>query len=280
MRRTLFVTTIAALGVAGAGCAPTPAVSPTAEPSAMISVAPSQASQTPESWYPWLPQIDTAVDAALPIDSFARATEIVPVSGAPGAPPFRFDTGDPNPAANPLLGFPRGVVLVVVHGPVMVEQTAWYLLTPAGISVDTPTGWAPIVSPTGSRFLQPMTFDCPGDPIDVAKLSVHMLTDGLPACYGDEEVTITGDLRCVAGPDTIAKGASWLAEGSCRFDAPPTVYGLDPSLGAGRYAVTGRFLDEEARSCVSADGDESVEGRLTAVLFCRRAFVATSATPA
>jgi hypothetical protein len=220
------------------------------------------------------------VKGALEIDSFVTTqADVVPVSGTPGGPPYRFNTGDPDPSTHPLMGFPRGALLVVLHGPVMVNETAWYYLTPAQVSVDLPTGWSPIVSPTGSPHVQRIEFDCPPDPIAVAELSSVMLTDGLPACYGDDQVTIVGDLHCERGPDTFAQGASWLATGSCRFDSPPTAYGLDPSLEPGRYAVTGRFLDAEARSCRSRDGDDSAEGRIAAVLFCRRAFVATSAVP-
>jgi hypothetical protein len=106
-----------------------------------------------------------------------------------------------------------------------------------------------------------------------------MLTDGLPACYGEADITIVGDLRCDAAADPFVTGATWLARGVCRFEAPPTVYRLDPDLAPGRYAVTGHFMDREARDCRSADGDGSPYGQLVAVLHCRRAFVATSADP-
>lgn len=285
--------TVAVLGAMCTGCAqgavtsptaPSPpgatptSASPTPSTSVASAPAPSPTRPQPVSWYPWLPAAETTVEGALPVDSFVRTlTDVVPVSGSPGAAAYRFDTGDPDPATHPVMGFSNGVVLVVLHGPVMVDDRAWYYLTPAQISVDTPTGWSPIVSPTGSRYYQPIAFECPADPIAVAELSSLMLTDGLPACYGDDEVTIVGDLHCEPGPDAIAEGATWLATGSCRFDSPPTVYGLDPTPEPGRYAVTGRFLDDEAHACRSRDGDDSAEGRITAVLFCRRAFVATSA---
>lgn len=284
--------TVAVLGAILTGCAQGAVTSPTAPspsgtpmsatPTASTSVAtaptPSPTPPEPASWYPWLPAADTTVDGALRVDSFVRTlADVVPVSGSPGAASYRFDTGDPDPAKHPVMGISQGVVLVVLHGPVMVEDRAWYYLSPAQISVDIPTGWSPIVSPTGSRYYQPIAFDCPADPIAVAELSSLMLTDGLPACYGDDEVTIVGDLLCEPGPDVIAEGATWLAAGACRFDSPPTVYGLDPTLEPGRYAVTGRFMDDEARACRPRDADESAEGRIDAVLFCRRAFVATSA---
>jgi hypothetical protein len=68
-----------------------------------------------------------------------------------------------------------------------------------------------------------------------------------------------------------------LEHGRCQFDGPPSVYGLDPDLAPGRYAVTGHFLDGQARDCRSVDGGATPEDRLDAVLHCRRAFVATSA---
>ena len=58
-----------------------------------MSATPTQ----PRSWYPWLPAADTTVEGALPVDSFVRTlADVVPVSGSPGAAPYRFDTGDPD----------------------------------------------------------------------------------------------------------------------------------------------------------------------------------------
>jgi len=233
------------------------------------------------SWYTWLPPIDSTAEGALAVDSFVRATaDPVPVSAEPGGSPFRFDDGDPSRHDAPLIGFPRGALLVVLHGPIAVDGDDWYLVTPAQIAVDIPTGWSPVVAATGSRYLQPFEFACFPSPIEAASLSRATLTDGLPACYGDEEITIVGDLVCEAGPSSIAVGPSWLEAGVCHFDGPPSVFGLDPSIKPGRYAVTGRFLDPEAGDCTARDGDDSTDARLMAVLFCRRAFVATSATPA
>lgn len=262
--------------------APSPSPSPSAELTPLASAAPiptSTPTLTPAAnWYPWLPAADPTVEGALPVDSFVHALDVVPVSGSPGSEPYRFDTGDPDPATHPVMGYPRGAILVVLHGPVVVEGRAWYYLTPAHIAIDLPTGWAPVAAPTGAPYYQRMAFDCPASPIAVSELSSLMgLTDGLPACYGGDEVTIVGELSCEPGPDSYAEGASWLADGACRYHSPPTVFGLDPRLPSGRYAVTGRFLDDEARACRSRDGVESAEERIAAVLFCRRAFVATSA---
>jgi hypothetical protein len=233
-----------------------------------------------DTWYPWLPPVDPTDDGALPADSFVRAAaDPVPVSAEPGGRPFRFDDGNPMRVDAPLNGIQRGTLLVVLHGPVSVDGDAWYLVTPAQLSIDIPTGWSPVVSAAGSRYLQPTDFACPGDPVEIASLARAALTDGLPACYGDEEISIVGDLACDALNDTNAIGPGWLEPGVCRFDAPPSVFGLDPALKPGRYAVTGRFLDAGARECRSRDGDDSAFGRLIAVLYCRRAFIATSAEP-
>ena len=255
---------------------PMPTLGPTPRASASTLASPSAAAVS--EWYPWLPPIDGSVDATFEVDSFvAGRVPVVPVSQTPGSPPYRFDTGEPDPSTHPLIGFPKGMPLVVVHGPVVVDGVEWYLLAPAQLSVDVPTGWSPSRSPSGQRLLASASYDCPATPIDAAKLSPGVLTDGLPVCYGDREITIVGDLACETEADSFAVGATWLAGGTCRFDAPPTVYGLDPRLKAGRYAVTGRFLDEEATACRPADGDASDESRLMAVLHCRRAFVASSA---
>ena len=252
-------------------------------PSSMIETSPSPVSPpspsaATTSWYPWLPAIDPTVDAALQIDTFVTAqAEVVPVSDTPGGLPFRFDTGDPDPATHPLMGFQKGGLLVVLHGPVVVDDIQWYFLAPAQLAVDVPTGWSPAWTPDGTAYLQPSALTCPTDPMTTEQLQRIVLTDGLPACFGNTEVTIVGDLRCEAGPDTVATGAAWLTGGICRFETPPVVYGLDPNLEPGRYAVTGHFLDELARDCRSLDGDETAQSLLDAVLHCRRAFVATSA---
>jgi hypothetical protein len=253
--------------------------SPSPMPTAVSSPSPSP-SPAAVSWFPWLPPIDTSVDAAFDVDTFVSGrVDVVPVSETPGGPPYRFDTGDPDPSTHPLLGFPRDGLLVVLHGPIVVDDVQWYLLTPAQLSVDIPTGWSPAWTRDGTAYLEHRGVTCPASPTTTAALAKLMLTDGLPACYGASEVTIVGDLGCDAAADPFVTGATWLARGICRFEAPPTVYGLSPDLAPGRYAVTGHFMDREARDCRSADGDESSLGRLVAVLHCRRAFVATSAEP-
>jgi hypothetical protein len=230
------------------------------------------------AWYPWLPPIDPNIDATFAVDSFvAGRVPVVPVSATPGGPPFRFDTGDPDPSTHPLMGFRKGTSLVVLHGPVVVDGVEWYLLATSQLGIDTPIGWSPFRSPEGQRLLAPQAYDCAASPIDATTLTPAMLTDGLPVCYGHRQITIVGDLTCDSAADEFVVGASWLAGGSCRFVAPPIVYGLKPGLTPGRYAVTGAFLDEEARTCRPADGDDSDIGRLNAVLQCRRAFVASSA---
>lgn len=230
--------------------------------------------------YPWLPSIDPDIEATFEVDTFVSArADVVPVSATPGGPPYRFDTGEPDPSAHPLLGFGRGGLLVVVHGPVVVGGIEWYLLTPAQISIDVPTGWSPISSESGEAFLEPEAFNCLASPIAAEQLWPVALTDGLPACYGATELTIVGELTCQPGPDlyAYATGATWLEGGSCSFGAPPSVYGLDAELAPGRYEITGHFDDSQSRDCRPSDSDESPNARLDAVLFCRRAFVAISA---
>jgi hypothetical protein len=227
-----------------------------------------------------MPAVDTTVEAAFRVDDFvAGRGQVVPVSETPGGPPFRFDTGDPDPSTHPLMGFGAESLLVVLQGPVVVDDVHWYLLTPAQIAVDVPTGWSPVSTPEGEPYLERRDRPCPADPIDTELLSALMLTNGLPACFGNAEITITGELRCTAESDPFVKGAAWLDGGMCRFETTPSVYGLDSNLAPTKYAVTGHFLDEQARGCQALDGDATPVGRLEAVLHCRRAFVATSAEP-
>ena len=253
--------------------------SPAGKPSPSTGLAPSPA-PTPESWYPWLPPIDTTVVAEFGVDTFVTGRgPVVPVSATPGGPPLRSDTGD----AAPLRGFQAGWLLVVLHGPVVVDDMPWYLLTPATNSSDIPTGWSPALSPDAEPYLERWDVVCPTDPISIAQLAPIGLMDGFPACYGSSEVTITGDLSCDAEPHGWATGPAWLEAGVCRFAAPqtvpPTVFGVEPNLEPGTYAVTGHFLDEGARDCQAVDGETFEGDPLGALLYCRRAFVATLAEP-
>jgi len=248
------------------------------------SPSPSQAAPTPSpmtaSWFPWLPPIDTTVDAVYQVDDFVAARgQVVPVSETPGGPPFRFDTGGPDPSTHPLMGFGEGGLLVVLHGPVVVDDMQWYLLAPAQIAIDVPTGWSPVSTPEGEPYLEVREGVCPAEPITTGLLSTLMLTDGLPACFGNAEMIITGELGCDAEADTFVTGAAWLNGGMCRFETPPSVYGLDSNIAPNKYAVTGHFLDEQAKECRATDGDASPAGLLVAILHCRRAFVATSVEP-
>jgi hypothetical protein len=267
------------------------------QPSSSATPSPSEATSTlgptadapskpPSSvasvdWYPWLPPIDQSIQATLPLDSFVRTTSVVPVSAVPGGPPYRFDTGELDPAdQRPLMGLPPGGLMIVVHGPVVLDDLEWYVLTPAQIAVDFPTGWVPLTDLRGRPYVVPDPFSCPSDPISSSELVEWSLTDGLPACYGADIVTIVGRLDCGPDVDQFVIGPSWLASGACRFDGPPTVYGLDPDLPDGRYAVTGRFLHPDAARCRPSDGASTTEALLSAVLHCRRAFVASTAAPA
>jgi hypothetical protein len=231
------------------------------------------------SWYPWLPPIGTAVQAAFEVDEFVVARrQVLPVSSRPGGEPYRFDTGEPDASTHPLVGMPKGGILVVLHGPVVVDDIEWYLLTPAHIAVDVPMGWSPASTPTNEPYIEHRDFACPTAPISTRQLAgLSGLTDGLAACFGNAEITITGELLCDAEPDSYAKGAAWLDGDICRFDTPPSVYGLGPDIRPNTYSVTGHFLDERARDCRPADEDASPMSRVEAIQYCRRAFVATSA---
>ncbi|HSL34509.1 MAG TPA: hypothetical protein VK871_12715 [Candidatus Limnocylindrales bacterium] len=220
----------------------------------------------------------------LAIDSFATAAvDIVPASAVPGGPPWRFDTGDPDPSTHPEIGFGKGLPLVVLYGPVVVDGVEWYLLTSATLAIDVPVGWSPIASPDGADWIAPAAVACPPSPIPAETLAPLSLTDGLPACYGDAEITIEGNLVCSAEPDRWATGPSWMAGGVCHFDGvdgpTPAVYGIAADLATGRYEVRGRFDDPQARGC-HEPGDDTDASRLGAVLHCRRGFVATSVDPA
>jgi hypothetical protein len=277
----LVATPVGALPSSTAASSPSNATRtprPTLTPRPTSTEPPSGAASV--DWYPWLPPIDQSIEPALRVDSFVRTTSVVPVSGVPGGPPYRFDTGEPDPANQlPLMGLPPGALMTVVHGPVVVDEVEWYVLTPAQIAIDFPTGWVPLAGADGRPYVVPDPFICPTDPIPSSELAEWSLTDGLPVCYGTEIVTIVGRLECGPDMDPFVTGPAWLASGACRFDGPPTVYGLDPDLPDGRYAVTGRFLHPDAARCRPSDGASTTEALLSAVLHCRRAFVASTAAP-
>ena len=256
--------------------APDPSNTPAPSPTSPAAASPAPSADSP-SPFSWLAPIDTSVDATFRADEFVTAEiELVPVSEKPGGAPFRMDTGDPDPATHPLIGYGKDMLLVVLHGPVVVDDVQWYFLTPAQLLIDVPTGWAPAVTPDGAATLAPAAYSCPPSPMTVDQLEPTQLVDGLAACYGSAEITIAGDLACTAEPVSWVTGAPWLAGGSCSFDSGAhfRVFGLDPNLAPGRYAVTGHFDDPAARECRSPEDPDAFIA--SAILSCRNAFVASS----
>ena len=203
--------------------------------------------------------------------------KLTPVSPAPGGAPYRYPTGDADPSDDPISGYLKGWTLIVLHGPAVVDGVQWYLVAPAQLAIDIYTGWAPLTSPEGVPWLGAAPFSCPASPLDVEELAPLTLTDGLPGCYGSDDVTVTGDLACSPEPDRYVVGPEWLAGGTCHLAGPHfTIYGLDADLPSGRYAVTGHFDDPSALECDDPD-TSSTSDRLYAVLHCRRGMIATSA---
>jgi len=283
MARVSLAALVAACGGAQASPsvpAPTSAVTTTIAPSPTAPTSPPNASVAATAGasglYPGQPRLDPAVQGTLKLDTFVRVTsEVLPASELPGGPPWRFDTGDPDPSTHPVIGFGRDLILVVLYGPVVINGVEWYLLASSGLDIDVPTGWAPIAGPSGPNVVA-ATDACPSQPRPEL-IAALQLTDGLPACYGRQDITMTGALTCELPPDESVVGASWLRSGSrCQFDAPFAIYALPADMTDGRYSVTGHFDDPEARLCTPADGGTSAYDRLRAILDCRRIFVATS----
>lgn len=258
---------------------PAPTAAPTASSTPSLTPAAPPSTATSEL-FPWLPPVDTSLESAFHPDDlvFVDASQL-PVSPEPGAPPYRFDMGEPDPSANPPMSWGVELLLVVLHGPVVVDGVPWYLLTPAQLVIDAPTGWAPAVSPDGGRLLERASYECPTSPIQPGRLAHVSFTDGWPACYGDREITLEGVPSCDRDPDPRVTGPDWLVGPVCSLDAPPSIYGLGTHVPPGRLSMTGHFDDPAARDCRPVDGDTSSSARLNAILECRRAFVATSVTP-
>jgi hypothetical protein len=177
------------------------------------------------------------------------------------------------------MGVMGGAALFVVHGPVLKNGAEWYLVTPAQLSVDFPTGWTRRAAGDETPMLGPSDLRCPGNPATAAEVGALQTTYGLAACYDTDDVVITGDLSCDPKPSDYVTGASWLAGGTCRLEGMyRTIYGLEADTPSGTYTVTGHFNDSEAAACTSTDGaaDPDGQGRLLAVLECRSSFVATA----
>jgi len=92
-------------------------------------------------------------------DDFVTANaRIVPVSGEPGGPPYRFDTGDPDPSKHPVMGFSKGMGLVVLHGPVIVDAVEGSLAPQAlsfKVRLDSPFGTLAVRRAGAAKELQP-----------------------------------------------------------------------------------------------------------------------------
>jgi hypothetical protein len=261
--------------------APTLGPTPTSTPTSTLVPLPTQKATTQPAPYAWHPPIDTSVTPAFRVNDFVTSiVELTPVSPTPGGAPYRFPAGDADPSDDPIGGYGKGWTLIVLHGPVVVDDVQWYLLAPAQLAIDVYTGWAPIASPRGVPWLGRAAFRCPPTPLNAEELAPLTLTDGLPGCYGSGDVTVTGDLACSPEPDQWVVGPEWLAGGSCHLEGPHfTIYGLDVNLPPGRYAVTGHFDDPGALGCIDAD-ESSASDRMHAVLYCRRGMVATSVVAA
>lgn len=257
-----------------------PLPSATLEPSPNASATPSASPSPTQSAAP------TNQTPTIAIDSFAAITgaDYVPVSTEPGGEPVPF-----HGSLGGFFSFMAGFPLVVVSGPVIVDGVEWYYFVHAERVSDTMPGWAPIDGPSGTRWIEPTTVTCLPSPMTTEQMSQEgaRLTNGLPVCYGDTEITITGELVCGA-LDPLIRGTSWLDVGwGCRLDAQPegiAVYSVAADFAAltnGRYRVTGHFDDAESDSCHwPAFGEGSDMSPLLAILECRKSFIATRFEPA
>ena len=106
----------------------------------MASTPPAASATSP--WYPWLAPATNGVDGVFAVDTFVTGLiDVLPVSPAPGAEPWRFDTGDPDPSTRPLMGNSAAAALVVdARSGARGRLPKWYLVTPAQLAVDPPDG--------------------------------------------------------------------------------------------------------------------------------------------
>ena len=241
----------------------------------------------------------TGVPSEQPSPSFEPTPSVTP-SGAPPAvvdPGLGVDSGavtlvgdlrvrsaptvaESSAKLEPLL--PAGVRLLVIGEPVEADGYAWYHVLPFDSAY--PPGWVAAGSREGESWIGANGTRCPELPLDAAALTALAPFGGL-ACYGDQEIQLTGELSCeLADVDLSIGGPSWLRDDRhCTLDLGDSTMeildgGMAIDYGPGRLngIVTGHFADPESSTCVSAieDVDPPPDAE-EIVATCRTMFVGT-----
>jgi hypothetical protein len=197
MRRSVLVLAVAAaLAFMVAGCSSTPSIA--AEPSAsapQTSLEPSApiAEPTPTPTPP--PASEAPIDSVpIPSNAYARVvTDDLRVRSKPGV-------GEGSKKLEPLLQ--RGVLLVVLDGPVQAAGYDWYRVQPTfeysdAEAITYPAGWVAAADKDGEPWIQSEQIACPDKPTDVQGLAAIHDTDEKYwelTCFSGEEISLTARL--------------------------------------------------------------------------------------
>jgi hypothetical protein len=208
----------------------------------------------------------------------------------------------------------RGVLLVVLDGPMQASGYDWYQVQPTMSLEDAityPAGWVAAASREGEAWIEPEHIDCPPEPADVLGLESILEHDEMYweiPCFSGRELTFEARLGRAEVTCVDIEG-DWIWEpgwfGSCL--APPfflasveedpngTTYwaafppGIDTSIAVAPDAprdewpiveVTGMFDHPLAQTCHNVAAFETAHEEepdpFQTVMHCRRQFVVTS----
>ena len=174
VRSALTLAAAASLCIVLAACGSTPDTTPGPLASPEPSIAPSappSAEPTPSTEPP--PPSEPPVDSVpIPSNAYARVvTDDLRVRSKPGV-------STDSKKLDPLLQ--RGVLLVVLDGPVQASGHDWYQVQPT-ISVDDaityPAGWVAATDKDGEAWIEPEAIECPPEPADAGSLGDLAMND-------------------------------------------------------------------------------------------------------
>ena len=180
----------------------------------------------------------------------------------------------------PLL--PANARILIIEGPVAADGYNWYHVLPYDSTY--PSGWVA----GASRELEPWIAEdetaCPELPLDATELAALVPYGGL-ACFGNQEIQLTGELECeLADVDHTVGGPSWLHHDRyCTMDLGTSTMaindgGMPVEYGPGRSngVVTGHFADPESSTCeVAIEDVDPPPDPAEIIAGCRAMFVGT-----
>jgi hypothetical protein len=185
-----------------------------------------------------------------------------------------------------------GAEVLLVAGPQTVDGIDYWQLYPSTKDYTVPLGWAAASQEDGTVNLDPFQPACPEtEGVTAAQLGAMEPRERL-SCYGDQELTLQGQLTCGFGiADGLLAGPILSSNVFCRVDDAlslhgPVSDGLDwdhnqQPVFTGNYEVSGHFDDPGAQHCYQTPFGTSLEGSRDpgdpgAIQDCRTFFVVTA----